>query len=200
MLWWRSVGVFGPIGWSLIECAVWPMSVVVRDVGIQDRGQVSVADDEDAVGAFAADGADPAFGDSVRAGRSYRCADDRDLFGSDDGVKAGDELGVSIADQETQLVNPITEIHQQIASLLGHPRPGRVGRDARQVHPAGAQFEEEQDVEPLEEYRVNGEEVAGHDRGGPGCEELAPGRPPRRGAGSSPARFRIRHPVEGATR
>src|SRR5438105_11867515 len=104
MLWWRSVGVFGPIGWSLIECAVWPMSVVVRDVGIQDRGQVSVADDEDAVGAFAADGADPAFGESVRAGCSYRCADDRDLFGSDDSVKAGDELGVSIADQETQLV------------------------------------------------------------------------------------------------
>ena len=65
MLWRRSVGVFGPIGWSLIECAVGPMSVVVRDVGIQDRGQVSVADDEDAVGAFAVDGADPSFGDGV---------------------------------------------------------------------------------------------------------------------------------------
>jgi hypothetical protein len=36
-----SVGVFGPIGWSAIECAVWSVSVVVRDVGIQDRGQAS---------------------------------------------------------------------------------------------------------------------------------------------------------------
>jgi hypothetical protein len=76
------------------------------------------------------DGADPAFGESIRAGRPYRCADDRDLFGSDEGVEAGDELGVSIADQETQLVDPITEIHEQIASLLGHPRCGRVGREA----------------------------------------------------------------------
>jgi hypothetical protein len=68
LLWWWSRGVFEPVGWSLAEGAVGPMSVVVRDVGIQDRGQVAAAENEDPVGAFAAEGADPAFGESVRAG------------------------------------------------------------------------------------------------------------------------------------
>ncbi|HKS51573.1 MAG TPA: hypothetical protein VJS67_06855 [Pseudonocardiaceae bacterium] len=35
------------------------MSVVVRDVGIQDRGEVAAAEDQDPVGAFAPERADP---------------------------------------------------------------------------------------------------------------------------------------------
>jgi hypothetical protein len=143
LLRWWSGGVVEPVGWSLAEGAVWPMSVVVPEVGSQDRGQMAAAKDEDPVGAFAPDRADPAFGESVRAGRAYRRADDRDLFRGEHGIETGDELGVAIADQETQLFDPVIEIHQQIASLLGHPRPGRVGRDAREVHPAGADFDEE---------------------------------------------------------
>jgi len=95
LLWWWSRGVFEPVGWSLA-----------------DRGQAAAAEDEDPVGAFAAEGADPAFGDSVRAGRAYRCADDRDLFRGEHGIETGDELGVAIPDQETQLFDPITEIHE----------------------------------------------------------------------------------------
>ena len=41
---------------------------------------MSAAEDEDPVGAFAADGADPAFGDGVRTWRTYRRADDFYLF------------------------------------------------------------------------------------------------------------------------
>jgi hypothetical protein len=108
---------------------------------------VSVAEDEDPVGAFAADGADPAFGDGVRAGRAYRCADNRDLFGGEHGIEPGDEFGVSISDQETQLFDPVAEVHDEVAGLLGHPRSGRVDRDTREVHFAGAELEEEQNVE-----------------------------------------------------
>lgn len=45
-----------------------------------------------------------------------------------------------------------------------------------------------QDVEPAEEYRVDGEEIAGHDRGGLGGEKLAPrqARPARRRVEPSP--------------
>ena len=43
--------------------------VVVLDVGLQYVLQVVLAGDEDPVGAFAADGGDPAFGDGVRPGR-----------------------------------------------------------------------------------------------------------------------------------
>ncbi len=34
---------------------------------------------------------------------------------------------------------------------MGHPRSGRVGRDARKMHRAGAELDEEQDVEPTED-------------------------------------------------
>ena len=62
---------------------------------------MSAAEDEDPVGAFAADGADPAFGDGVRARRTYRRADDFYLFRGGHGIETGNELGVAIADQET---------------------------------------------------------------------------------------------------
>jgi hypothetical protein len=91
-----------------------------------------------------------AFGDSVRAGRTYRRADDFYLFRGEHGIETGNELGVAIADQETQPLDPIVKVHEQIAGLLGHPRSGRVGRDAREMHRAGAELDEEQDVEPAE--------------------------------------------------
>jgi len=82
------------------------MSVVVREVGIEDRGEVVVAEDQDPVGAFAPEGTDPAFGESVRARRACRRADDCHLFRGEHGIETGDELGVAITDQETQLFEP----------------------------------------------------------------------------------------------
>src|SRR4029453_2827303 len=51
----------------------------------------------------------------------------------------------------------------QVAGLLGDPRAGGVGSDASQVHASGAQLDEEQHVQPVQEYGVHGEEVAGQD-------------------------------------
>jgi hypothetical protein len=48
------------------------MGVVVPEVDHQDRGQMSAAEDQDPVGAFAAEGADPAFGDGVVPRRRLR--------------------------------------------------------------------------------------------------------------------------------
>ena len=45
---------------------------------------------------------------------------------------------------------------------------GRVRRDTDNVDPAGGKFQEEGHVNPFEEHRVDGEEVAGHDLYGPG--------------------------------
>lgn len=79
------------------------MGVVVPEVGHQDGGQVAVAEDENPVGTFTADSADPAFGDGVGAGRAYRCANDRYLFRGKHGIETGDELAVSIANHQAQL-------------------------------------------------------------------------------------------------
>ena len=37
------------------------------------------------------------------------------------------ELPGSVADQETEIRGPVTEVHQEVADLLGSPRPVRMG-------------------------------------------------------------------------
>jgi hypothetical protein len=69
------------------------------------------------------------------------------------------------------------------------------------VDPPGAQFDEEQHVQPAQPHRIDGEEVAGDDPGG----LLAQERPPRdvavrRGAGSRPWRRRVVRIVVAETR
>jgi len=41
-------------------------------------------------------------------------------------VERAGELCVPVPDQELELVEPVAEIHDQVACLLGHPLPGRV--------------------------------------------------------------------------
>ena len=45
---------------------------------------------------------------------------------------------------------------------------------AGQVHPAGGQLDEEEDVEAAEQDGINGEEVTSHDGAGVSTEEFAP--------------------------
>jgi hypothetical protein len=73
------------------------MFVVVRGVGAEDGRQVTFAEDKHSVGAFAPDGAYPAFGDCVRAWRLRRRLDDLDVVGS------------------------LVVVDQQIPGLLGDP-------------------------------------------------------------------------------
>ena len=60
--------------WAEFEAAVWPVTVVVGDVGFQDGFEMAAPEDEDPVEAFASDGADPAFGVGVGlgCGRTHR--------------------------------------------------------------------------------------------------------------------------------
>jgi hypothetical protein len=55
-----------------------------------------------------------------------------------------------------------------------------VGGDTSEVDSSGVQLDEEQDIEPLQEHGVHGEEVAGHDAGCLPAQE----RPPRGGGRS----------------
>jgi hypothetical protein len=68
----------------------------------------------------------------------------------------------------------VVESHQQVARLLGHPRPVRVGRDPREPNAPGRELDEEQDVEPLREHGVDGEEVALEDARRLLAQELRP--------------------------
>jgi hypothetical protein len=82
---------------------------------------------------------------------------------------------------------------------LGHPRPGRARRHAQDVDAAGGKLDHEQHIQTPEQDRVDVEEVARQDPLGLDGQDLSPGQPARRGAGSMPARLRSSHTVLDAS-
>ncbi len=135
-----------------------------------------LVDDHKTVEEFATDGADEAFGDRVRSRRPHRRPYDSDVDGCEHGVEAGGELAVAVADEESEASVGVVEVHQQVARLLGQPRSGGVRGDAQDVHAAGAVFDDEERVEPVQGDRVEVEQVAGQNRLGLRLEKLRPGR------------------------
>jgi hypothetical protein len=130
----RRSRIISPIWRLLGQAPMWAMSVVMIDVLGQDMLQVALPGDEDPVGAFSADAADPAFGDRVRPWRPYRRLDDPGADGGEHRIEGGGEFGVPIADQEPHLAGALAEVHEQVAGLLRRPNSGRVGGDAGQMH------------------------------------------------------------------
>jgi hypothetical protein len=74
-----------------------------------------------------------------------------------------------------------------------------VGGDSGEVHAETVVLDHDEDVEAAQEDGVDVGEVDREDRVGLRGQELSPGRPDRRGAGSSPALLRILQTVEAAT-
>jgi hypothetical protein len=100
-------------------------------------------------------------GDRVRLRRPHWRLDDLDAFAGEDGVEVAGELAVAVTDHEPHAAHRfVVQVHEQVARLLSHPRPVGIRRGPGQVNPASRQLDEEQDVEALEEDRVDGQEVA----------------------------------------
>jgi len=87
-----------------------------------------VTEDQHPVEALTADGADEALGEGVGSGSSDRGADDVDTFRLEDIVEAGDELGVTVTDQELDGKDPILQCQGQVSRLLDDPGTGRARR------------------------------------------------------------------------
>jgi hypothetical protein len=119
----------------------------MADVLAQHSGEMALSCDQDVVEAFPAQCPDEAFGDRVRPRCSDWGADDPDIGTSEDGVECGGELTVPVTDQEPEPIGAIAEVHQQVAGLLGHPGPGRVGGDPGDVRAAAAVLDHHEDVE-----------------------------------------------------
>jgi hypothetical protein len=87
----------------------------------------------------------------------------------------GGELTGAVADEEPEAVGLVAEVHQEVAGLLGGPRPVRMAGHAQDLQVAIADFECEQDVDPAErDGAVDVEEVDGEHGGCLGAQELAP--------------------------
>jgi hypothetical protein len=86
------------------------------------------------------------------------------------------ELPSAVADQEQEVCGAVAEVHQEVADLLGGPRPVRVRGDPEDVDVARADFDDEEAVQALERYRaVHVEEIGGEHGRGLRVQELPPG-------------------------
>ena len=102
----------------------------------------------------------PAFGVGVRVWRLDGRADHLDALGAEDLVEGVAELLVAVVDEESEgLV--ISEFHDQVARLLGDPASVRTRGAGDVLDSSRRQRDEEEDVEPLQERCLDGEEVAG---------------------------------------
>jgi hypothetical protein len=93
-------------------------------------GEVAGSGDEHLVEAFAAQAADPAFGDCVRPWRLGRGLNDADLGCLEHRVEGVGEFGVAVAvaDEKSELLDAVAEVRQEVAGLLGDPTPRLGGR------------------------------------------------------------------------
>jgi hypothetical protein len=71
---------------------------------------------------------------------------------------------------------PLVEAEGEVAGLLHRPIANGVRGDAAKIHPAGAMFNEHQDIQSPEEHGVHVQEVDGEDPGSLGMQELPPAR------------------------
>jgi hypothetical protein len=96
------------------------------DVLVQHGRKVARSGDQQVVEAFAAQRADPAVRNGVCARCSHRGAEDADVGAGEYSVEGGGVLGISVADQELELLGAVAEVHEQVAGLLVTHAP--VGR------------------------------------------------------------------------
>jgi hypothetical protein len=146
-------------GREQLESAVWPVLVVVAPADAEHVLEMAAAEDEDAVEALGANGADPAFGEGIRVRRLDRRADHSDPFRPEDLIERAAESRVAIMDEEAQRLLTL-ELHGEVARLLGDPASVRVRTAGEVLDPPGRERDEEQDIDPLQEDCLDGEEVA----------------------------------------
>jgi len=150
--------------------------IVVVALELAEHGcGVALIDDQDVVKQFTADSADEALGDRVRSRCPNRGPDDSDVDGGEDGIEAGSELAVAVADQEPEASVGVVEVHEQVAGELSQPSAGGMSGHAQDVYATGGVFDDEERVELVQVDRVEVEQVAGEDAVGLRAEELSPG-------------------------
>jgi hypothetical protein len=94
----------------------------------------------------------------------------------------------------------MVEVHQQVAGLLSHPLPRRVGGNPGYVHAAGAVLDEEQHIQAAEQHGVSTwKKSAARMVFAWASRNARQVCPDRMGAGSMPVSLRICQTVDGAS-
>ena len=113
-------------GWdALADAPMWPGRVIVRLIVSQHVSQMGLAEDQDPVQEFAAQG----FGEPL-AGRVHpRCLDsgahDRGAGGLEDSVEGAAQVRSAVADQEPELLEPPVQVMARLrACWVAHSPVG----------------------------------------------------------------------------
>lgn len=102
-----------------------------------------------------------------------RCGEGLDVFGVEDLVEGVDELVAAVAHEGPCAGELVAVAKEEVAGCLGGPGAGRVFGDPAEVHGAGGDVDEEEQVVAAQRDGVDGGEVACN--GGLGAQELGPG-------------------------
>jgi hypothetical protein len=162
------------VQWVLVEALVRAMIVEMVHVLVEDGAGVSFVVDQQPIGALFANAADEPLGIAVRLRRPGKDLDHIEAFRGEDRIEGDGELSAPVADEEAERGDPLTQVHEQVAGGLGRPGCGRMGGHSEQVHPAGAELHDEQDIEAAQCDGLNSEEIGGQQPCGLSTEEGSP--------------------------
>jgi hypothetical protein len=148
-----------------INTTVRPAAVVVLEIPAKNPLKVPRIPDQRPVQALGSDGAYPPLGVGVRLRRPWRDLDHLHAGRSEHRVEGCRELGVPVTDQESEPVDSVVEVHQQVPGCLRHPGTGRMCGNPDQGHPTPVKLDDKQDIQPGQPDRLHREKVA-HQRSG----------------------------------
>ena len=89
------------------------------------------------------------------------CAQGANVLAGEHGVEGVGDLAVLVPDQGREPSGVVAEVYQEVSCLLGDPGFGGVRRDVEEVDVAGGVVHHGQRVEPVQQERVDAEEVRG---------------------------------------
>jgi hypothetical protein len=147
-----------------LERTVRPVPVVVACVHAQDTLELPPSKDQDAIETATAHGAHPALRDRVCVRRLHGRPGYLDPLRAKDLVESTTELPVRswISSRNGGLRSPSCMTRSRPAA---RPRRRRGSVSGDELEPARRQRDEEEDVDPLQPERLDGEEIAGERAG-----------------------------------
>jgi hypothetical protein len=159
-----------------VQAAMSAVSIVMVNKNRQNALEVTRTHNEQPIEALGPHRSNKSLRDSIRLWRLNRRPSDPNADRLKHVIKAAREFSIVIPDQQANRFRSLSERPRELPSLLRDPLVVGMTRAPGEMHAPARQLYEEQDIEPLQQDRVDGEEVDRDDARCVGAEEVAPRR------------------------
>lgn len=143
----------------LLDALMWPGSIEVLHIGMEDTVQLLLLQDEQVIEALSPHASQKAFTDGIGARSVIRYGEHLDVTRVREPCEAHPKLAIMITNE---VLRPLAK-GGSLPKLLCGPRVGRRACDADVDHFARVQVDDEEGEQRAEEEIRDGEEVAGPD-------------------------------------